>query len=143
MNSFIFQVITNYQFNFAVFTWSFNLKNKIGAAPFVVVKVDETTDVTNQAQISVRLRFVAKTEADCEVKEAFLCFDDGSGDGRTPAFADGPGSIFFVCVLLPNTLQWRAHVIFVNLTDAVSASPATNLTARHCSANFETVRNHL
>lgn len=31
-----------------------------------------------------------------------------------------------------NTLFWRVQVMFVNLNDDVSASPATNLTARHC-----------
>ena len=51
------------------------LKKEISAAPFVAVEVDETIDVTNQAPTSVILRYVAKTEADCEVKEAFLGFD--------------------------------------------------------------------
>lgn len=32
-----------------------NIKNEIGAALFVTVEVDETTDVTNQAEISVIL----------------------------------------------------------------------------------------
>lgn len=35
------------------------IKNEIGVAPFVVVEVAETTDVTNQAQISVILCYVA------------------------------------------------------------------------------------
>uniref|UniRef100_UPI0037E77704 zinc finger MYM-type protein 1 n=1 Tax=Semicossyphus pulcher TaxID=241346 RepID=UPI0037E77704 len=65
-----------------------DIKKEISAAPFVAVEVDETTDVTNKAQISVILRYVAKTEADCEVKEAFLGFDDMSADRRAPAIAE-------------------------------------------------------
>ena len=64
-----------------------DIKKEISATPFVAVEVDETTDVTNQAQISVILRYVANTETDCEVKEAFLGFDDVSEDRRAPAIA--------------------------------------------------------
>lgn len=56
------------------------IKKEISAAP----EVDETTDVTNKAQISVILRCVAKTESECEVKEAFLGFNDVSADRRAP-----------------------------------------------------------
>lgn len=65
-----------------------DIKEEIGAAPFVAVEVDETTDVTNQAQISVILRYVATSEAGCEVKEAFLGFDDVNEDRRAPAIAE-------------------------------------------------------
>ena len=65
-----------------------DIKKEISAAPFVAVEVDETTDVTNQAQISVILRYVATTEAGCEVREAFLGFDDVSKDRRAPAIAE-------------------------------------------------------
>lgn len=65
-----------------------DIKEEIGAAPFVAVEVDETTDVTNQAQISVILRYVATCEAGCEVKEAFLGFDDVNEDRRAPAIAE-------------------------------------------------------
>jgi len=44
---------------------------EISAALYVAVEVDETTDVTNKAQTSVILRYVAKSEVVCEVKEAF------------------------------------------------------------------------
>ncbi|XP_028677925.1 zinc finger MYM-type protein 1 isoform X1 [Erpetoichthys calabaricus] len=64
-----------------------DIKKEINAAPFVAVQVDETTDVTNKAQISVILRYVAKSEVACEVKEAFLGFDDVSDDRRAPAVA--------------------------------------------------------
>uniref|UniRef100_A0A3P9K3W7 Zinc finger MYM-type protein 1 n=1 Tax=Oryzias latipes TaxID=8090 RepID=A0A3P9K3W7_ORYLA len=64
-----------------------DIKKEIGAAPFVAVEVDETTDVTNHAQISVILRYVATSEAGCEVNEAFLGFDDVSEDRRAPAIA--------------------------------------------------------
>uniref|UniRef100_A0A3P8SLS9 DUF4371 domain-containing protein n=1 Tax=Amphiprion percula TaxID=161767 RepID=A0A3P8SLS9_AMPPE len=65
-----------------------DIKKEIGAAPFVAIEVDETTDVTNQAQISVILRYVATSEAGCEVKEAFLGFDNVSEDRRAPAIAE-------------------------------------------------------
>ena len=55
---------------------------------FVEVEVDDTTDISNKAQISVILHYVAKTEASCEVKEAFLGFDDVSADRRAPAIAE-------------------------------------------------------
>ena len=61
---------------------------EINAAPFVAVEVDETTVVTNKAQISVILRYVAKSELACEVREAFLGFDDVSDDRRAPAIAE-------------------------------------------------------
>lgn len=65
-----------------------NFKNEIVAAPFVAVEVDETTDVPNQAQISVILCYVTKTEADCGVKEVFLGFDDASENRCTSAIAE-------------------------------------------------------
>lgn len=65
-----------------------DIKKEVRAAPFVAVEVDETTDGTNQAQISVILRYVAKTEAGCQVKEAFLGFDDVSEDRSAPAVAE-------------------------------------------------------
>lgn len=86
--------------------------------------MDGTTDVTNQAKISVILHYVVKTEADCEVKEAFLGFDDVSEDRCAPAIAEYVLGEFFVCVLLVNTLLRRAQMILVNLTDVISASTA-------------------
>ena len=65
-----------------------DIKKEINAAPFVAVEVDETTDVTNKAQISVILRYVATSEVACEVKEAFLGFDDVSDDRRAAAIAE-------------------------------------------------------
>ncbi|KAL6110043.1 uncharacterized protein ACO6RY_19205 [Pungitius sinensis] len=64
-----------------------DIKREISAAPFVAVEVVETSDVTNEAQISVVLRYVAKREAACDVREAFVGFDDVSGDQRAPAVA--------------------------------------------------------
>ncbi|XP_032067022.1 zinc finger MYM-type protein 1-like isoform X3 [Thamnophis elegans] len=65
-----------------------DIKKEISATPFVAVEVDETIDVTNRAQISVILRYVAMTDAKCEVKEAFLGFDDVSEDRHAPAIAE-------------------------------------------------------
>ncbi|XP_049597201.1 zinc finger MYM-type protein 1 [Syngnathus scovelli] len=65
-----------------------DIKKEISAAPFVAIEVDKTTDVTNQAQVSVILRYVALTEAGCEVKEAFLGFDDVSEDKPAPALSE-------------------------------------------------------
>ena len=56
-----------------------DIQNEINAASFVAVEVDETTDVTNKAQISVILRYVAKSEVACEVREAFC---SGGGKNR-------------------------------------------------------------
>ncbi|XP_005161614.3 zinc finger MYM-type protein 1 isoform X3 [Danio rerio] len=64
-----------------------DIKKDIDRASFVAVQVDETTDATNKAQISVILRYVAKSEAACEVREAFLEFDDVSGDRSASAVA--------------------------------------------------------
>lgn len=64
-----------------------NIRNEIGAALFVAAEVDETTDVTNQAQISIILCYVTKTEADCEV-EVFWSFDDVSEERCASAIAD-------------------------------------------------------
>ena len=65
-----------------------DIKKEISAAPFAAVEVDETTDVTHNAQISVILHYVAKTEADCEVKEVFLGFNDVGADRCAPAIAE-------------------------------------------------------
>lgn len=64
------------------------IKNYINAAPFVAVEVDETSDVTIKAQISVILRYVAESEVACEVREAFLGFDDVSDDRGAPTIAE-------------------------------------------------------
>ncbi|KAJ4930678.1 hypothetical protein JOQ06_024986 [Pogonophryne albipinna] len=61
-----------------------DIRHEINAAPFVGVEVNETTDVTNKAQVSVILRYVDTSD----VKEAFLGFDDVSDDRRAPAIAD-------------------------------------------------------
>uniref|UniRef100_A0A3Q2YU37 DUF4371 domain-containing protein n=1 Tax=Hippocampus comes TaxID=109280 RepID=A0A3Q2YU37_HIPCM len=61
-----------------------DVKKEMKGVPFVAVQVDETTDVSNRAHVSVILRYVAKSE----VKEAFLGFDDVSGDRRVPAVAE-------------------------------------------------------
>ena len=60
------------------------IKKEISAAPFVAVEVDGTID-GHKAQISVILCYVAKSEVACDVKEAFLGFDDVSNDWRAAA----------------------------------------------------------
>lgn len=65
-----------------------DITKEIDAAQFVALEVDETTDVTNKAQISVIFRYVAISEGSSEVKEAFLGFEDVSNDRRTAAVAD-------------------------------------------------------
>uniref|UniRef100_A0A3P8UM16 DUF4371 domain-containing protein n=1 Tax=Cynoglossus semilaevis TaxID=244447 RepID=A0A3P8UM16_CYNSE len=64
-----------------------DIKKEVSAASFVAVEVDETTDITNKAQISVVLRYVTLKSDACEVKEAFLGFGDVSDDRRAPAIA--------------------------------------------------------
>ncbi|XP_053577419.1 zinc finger MYM-type protein 1 isoform X3 [Bombina bombina] len=64
-----------------------DIKTEINAAPYVAVEVDETRDVAYDAQISVVLRYVVKSEGACEVKEAFLGFDEVS-DRRAPAISN-------------------------------------------------------
>ena len=58
-----------------------DIRKDINKASFVAVEVDETTDVTQKAQISVIFRYVC--EASYIVKEAFLGFDDVSQRGPT------------------------------------------------------------
>jgi hypothetical protein len=60
-----------------------DIRSDIDAAPFVAVEVDESTDVTNKAQISVVVRYVCEGK----VKEAFLGFDDVSNDRRAAAIS--------------------------------------------------------
>ena len=55
-----------------------DIRKDISKASFVAVEVDETTDATQKAQISVIFRYVC--EASYIVKEAFLGFDDVSDD---------------------------------------------------------------
>ena len=62
-----------------------DIKKDINKASFVAVEVDETTDVTQKAQISIIFRYVC--EASYIVKEAFLGFDDVSDDRRASAIA--------------------------------------------------------
>ena len=54
---------------------------EISAAPFVAAEVNESTDVTNKAQISVIMWLKARWF----MKEAFLGFDDVSNDRRAAA----------------------------------------------------------
>ena len=62
-----------------------DINKDVNKASFVAVEVDETTDVTQKAQISVIFRYVC--EASYIVKEAFLGFDDVSDDRRASAIA--------------------------------------------------------
>lgn len=61
-----------------------DIRTEVSAAPFVSVQVDETTDITNKAQMSVILRYVSKNT----VKEAFLGFTDVSRDRRAAAVTE-------------------------------------------------------
>ncbi|KAF4075810.1 hypothetical protein AMELA_G00223020 [Ameiurus melas] len=65
-----------------------DIKKEINAALFVAVEVDETTDATDKAQISVTLRYVSISEEACGVREAFLGFDDVSNDRRASVIAE-------------------------------------------------------
>ena len=62
-----------------------DIMKDISEASFVAVKVDETTNVTQKAQISVILRYV--NEKSHKIKEAFLGFDDVSDDRQADAIA--------------------------------------------------------
>ena len=62
-----------------------DIRKDINKASFVAVEVDETTNITQKAQISVIFRYVC--EASYIVKEAFLGFDDVSDDRRASAIA--------------------------------------------------------
>ena len=62
-----------------------DIRKDINKASFVAVEVDETTDATQKAQISVIFRYVC--EASYIVKEAFLGFDDVSDDRRASVIA--------------------------------------------------------
>ena len=62
-----------------------DIRKDINKASFVTVEVDETTDVTRKAKISVIFCYVC--EASYIVKEAFLGFDDVSDDRRASAIA--------------------------------------------------------
>ena len=64
---------------------STNIRKDINKASFVALEVDETTDVTQKAQISIIFCYVC--EASYIVKEAFLGFDDVSDDRRASAIA--------------------------------------------------------
>ena len=57
----------------------------ISEASFVAVEVDDITDVTQKAQISVIFRYV--NEKLHKIKEAFLGFDDVSDDRRADVIA--------------------------------------------------------
>ena len=57
-----------------------NVRKDIYKASFVAIEVDETTDVTQKAQIFVIFCYVC--EASYIVKEAFMGFDDVSDDRR-------------------------------------------------------------
>ena len=62
-----------------------DIRKDINKVSFVAAEVDETTDVTQKAQISVIFRYVC--EASYIVKEAFLEFDDVSDYRRASAIA--------------------------------------------------------
>lgn len=62
-----------------------HIKSDINAASFVAVEVDETTDITNKAQISVISWYV---NSNCEVKEAFLGYDDVNNDRRAQGISE-------------------------------------------------------
>ena len=59
------------------------MREEVRNTPFVSVMVDETTDVSNTAQMSYVLRYTT----DGGVKERFFQFGDVSGDKRANAIA--------------------------------------------------------
>jgi len=60
-------------------------KKEISAPPICCYR-SRRDNGCHKAQISVVLCYVAKSEVACEVKEAFLGFDDVSNDRRAAAF---------------------------------------------------------
>ena len=77
-----------------------DLRKNIRYASFVAIEVDETTDVTQKAQISVIFRYVCK--APYIVKEAFLGFDDDSDERRASAIAQ------YVLGILQSSTLWKS-----------------------------------
>ncbi len=61
----------------------YNIKGEIIKAPFVAVMVDETTDVSNAAQLALVLRYVVETS----VKDLFVRFEDVTSDMRADDIA--------------------------------------------------------
>ncbi|KAK9531031.1 hypothetical protein VZT92_010483 [Zoarces viviparus] len=59
------------------------IRREINQAPFVAVMVDETTDVSNRAQLALMVRYVTDTG----VKERFVRFDDVTGNKRADDIA--------------------------------------------------------
>ncbi|KAK9526390.1 hypothetical protein VZT92_015091 [Zoarces viviparus] len=59
------------------------IRREINQAPFVAVMVDETTDVSNRAQLALMVRDVTDTG----VKERFVRFDDVTGNKRVDDIA--------------------------------------------------------
>ena len=62
-----------------------DIRSDINKASFIAVEVDETTEVTQKAQISVIFRYMC--EASYVVKKTFLGFDDVSDGRRASAIA--------------------------------------------------------
>ena len=83
---------------------------EISAAPFAA-EVDESTDVTNKAQISVII-YVAKSEVACEAKEVFLGFDDVSNDRQAAAIFVSCPSCFHLFMFVYFT--WRTASCLVS-----------------------------
>lgn len=58
-------------------------KNEIINSPFVAVMLDETSDISNIAQLSLVLRYVT----DSGIKERFIKFEDVTGNKRAEDLA--------------------------------------------------------
>ena len=66
------------------------IKKEIGQARFVAIMVDETSDLSNMAQLSYVLRYVTEDKG---VKERFLKFEDVTNKKR----ASGGGDVCYYC----------------------------------------------
>ena len=61
------------------------IKKELTEANFVAILLNETSDVSNFAQLSTVFRYVTK---DCAVKERFIGFTDVSGDRTAEALSE-------------------------------------------------------
>jgi len=78
---------------------------EISAAPFVASEVAESNRCHKQS--SDLCHYVAKSEVACEVKEAFLGFDDVSNDRRAAAIFFSCPSCFYLFMLMLAYFTWR------------------------------------
>ncbi|KDR09874.1 hypothetical protein L798_15570 [Zootermopsis nevadensis] len=61
------------------------IKRELNSAPFVVLMVDETTDIRSQSQLTIVLRYATSGG---EIQERFLGFSNMSADRTASAIAE-------------------------------------------------------